>query len=151
ARGAQRDLEKNVSIEAGGAVSVTLAEPASDGADATPTPPSPPPARDTAPAPSSGWSPWVVAAGSGITLVLTGLTIWSGVETVNSAHAFDGAPSQAALDSGRAQQTRTNVLLASAIGVGVLTGVAGVWLVDWKGRNSGRVGFGLAPGGAAAR
>jgi hypothetical protein len=71
-----------------------------------------------------------------VTAVLAGVTTWSGLNTLSQKDRFDADPSQANLDEGHARQTRTNVLLGFTAGAAVLTTVAAIWLVDWKGKPS---------------
>ena len=107
----------------GTSVSVVLLPP-------TEAPPPPPP--PVVEKPSHGWSPIVVAIGGGVTAVAAGFLIWSGLDTVSQRSTFDANPTQANLDTGVADETRTNVLLGVTLGLAVLTGVAAIFLVDWK-------------------
>jgi hypothetical protein len=164
ATGAQGPLESRQTIEAGGAVSVVLAPPATavggvpghtpgdhaaGGASPPLPPPRPPDAARTART-LSGWSPVVVLVGSVATLAAVGFTIGSGVDTMNALHRFDSAPSAQGLDDGRAKQTRTNVALGASIGLAALTAVAALWLVDWGG-GSRRIQIGVGPALAVIR
>jgi hypothetical protein len=81
--------------------------------------------------------------------VLGGITVWSGIDTLNQKDAFDQAPTQDNLDVGRQKQTRTNILIGATIGAGVLTGVVAVFFVDWKG--SAATKKEQAPTGAAVQ
>jgi hypothetical protein len=92
----------------------------------------PPPAPVVQEKPRGGWSPLVVAIGGGVTAVSAGFLIWSGVDTLGQRSTFDANPTQANLDAGKSDQTRTNVLLGVTLGLAVLTGVAAIFLVDWK-------------------
>ncbi len=150
------DVERVIQVAAGAAASVVLgrasgAAPAqSVGAAAQPTgaPLAPPsPAR-----PPNGrpLSPAFFYVGLGLTAVAAGLTIASGVDTLNAKASFDTLPSGAALDSGTFKQDRTNVLFWTTVGVGVITGASAIFFVDFRGRETAaRVGVG--PGGAWAR
>jgi hypothetical protein len=113
-------------VHAGDDVSVALVAP--------PEAPAPAPAPVPAPPPPSSrtWSPLVVIGGGAATAVLAGLTVWSGLDTLSAKNAFAQDPTRAdLLDSGRQKETRTNVLLAATAGVGVLTGVAAAFFVEW--------------------
>ncbi|HEY1956484.1 MAG TPA: hypothetical protein VGH28_12755 [Polyangiaceae bacterium] len=92
--------------------------------------------------PSRGWSPIVVAIGGGVTAVAAGLLIASSVDTLSQRSTFDASPTQANLDTGLADQTRTNVLLGVTLGLAVLTGIVAIFLVDWKPRVHASVGLG---------
>jgi hypothetical protein len=110
-------------VHAGDDVSVALVAPPE--APAPPPPPAPTPSSRT-------WSPLVVIGGGAATTVLAGLTVWSGLDTLSAKNAFQQDPTRVdLLDSGRQKETRTNVLLAATAGVGVLTGVAAAFFVDW--------------------
>ncbi|MGK3967579.1 hypothetical protein WMF38_25830 [Sorangium sp. So ce118] len=86
--------------------------------------PAPPPARRPL-------SPAAVIAGAAVTALGAGLTVASGLDTLAARDAFDAAPTEENLVAGRGKQRRTNVLLGASIGLGVLTGAAAIWLVDW--------------------
>jgi hypothetical protein len=122
---AGKSVQQTATAIGGSSVSVVLLAPKEI---AAPPPPPPPP-----PEKHSGWSPLVVAVGGGLTAVGLGLTIWSGLDTMSQRSTFDQAPTQANFDEGKAREVRTNVLLAVTAGVGVLTGIAAIFLVDWKG------------------
>jgi hypothetical protein len=68
-----------------------------------------------------------------VTLVLTGITVWSGIDTLQRKDTFDQTPTQSNLDVGKQTQTRTNILIAATAGVGALTAAAAIFLVDWHG------------------
>ncbi len=113
--------------------------------DATPTPqplPPPPPLEERV---HSGWSPIVAIVGGGLTVVAGGFLIWSGIDTMNQRSTFDAAPTQANLDTGRSDETRTNVLIGVTAGLGVLTALVAILLVDWKGHTKEHAGLRLGP------
>jgi tetratricopeptide (TPR) repeat protein len=126
-----RPVRQNQRVEAGAVVSVALVAPPV--ASSAPAPRPPPPAPEPR---SSKWSPTVVYVGGAVTLALAGVTTWSGLNTLSQKDAFDAAPTQANLDEGHARQTRTNVLLGCSLGAAALTGLAAIWLVDWKSSKS---------------
>ena len=141
ARKGDKAVHESASVDAGQTVSVALV--ASEGPVPSTPPPSPPP-ETRKPASPGGWSPVVVVVGSGITIVGAALTVASGVDTLSQKTTFQAAQTQENLDSGRLKQTRTNVALAATLAVGVLTGVAAIWLVDWhENDRAARVGIGL--------
>jgi hypothetical protein len=147
--GQDRIVTQPASVEAGQTQSVALVAPSNDPkppvANPTPTPtPTPPPSTDHEREKSHGWSPAVVALGGGLTAVAGGLAVLSGLDVVNQKTAFDKDPTQANLDTGKSKQLRTNILLGVTAGLGVLTGVAAIWLVDWRsGDRTVQVGTGF--------
>jgi hypothetical protein len=90
---------------------------------------------------------WV---GVGLTAVLGGTTIWSGIDTKNNPGADAVRDACKTVDSsgahsdncntlynqGRSNQTRTNVLLGVTAGVGVATAVVGAFFTDWGSKKS---------------
>ena len=98
-------------------------------------PPPPPPEPQT----HAGLSPTLFFFGVGGTVVLGGITAWSGADTVANpgqdrvrqecAGKGEDCP---AYQDGRSRQTRTNVLLATTGVVGVATAVVGLFFTDWK-------------------
>jgi hypothetical protein len=104
-------------------------------------PPAPSPTRAPVPAPAplppaahhAGLSPLFFYAGLGLTAVVGGFAIASGVDTADRHSAFEQhcTPSCATLASqGQSAQTRTNVLLGVTAGLGVATLVTAL-LVRW--------------------
>lgn len=110
---------------------------------------------------SHGLSRWWVVGGGVVTLGLGVATTVSGLSTLSSRDqirdavaAGNNASAQMLYDSGRDQQTRTNVLLGVTIASGVATGVLAVF-TDWAGRSErelaivpGRDGAAVVYGGA---
>lgn len=111
------------------------ATPPAAGALPVPAPSAPAtaPSPDVPAARTRGWSPWVFAAGAGLSAVATGVTVAFAVDTQNARSRFDDAPSLEAFDDGRARQTRTNVLIGVSAGLWALTAATGLFLVDWSG------------------
>lgn len=121
-------------------------------------PPSSVPPRDVKPrvATRNGLAPAWFYGGLGVTVVLTGLTVWSGIDT-NSA--FDDYQSdlprlsQAEADervrSGHARERRTNWLLAGSVACGAASTALGVWFVDFGG--SRRASVVVGPTGLGLR
>jgi len=128
-----KDVREQTTGVAGTSTSVVLLAP---------TEAPPPPKPVVVETPHHGWSPIVVAVMGGATAVAGGFLIWSGVDTVGQRSTFDANPTQANLDTGKADETRTNVLLGITVGLAVLTGVTAIFLVDWKGRNTEHVARG---------
>ncbi|HEY6080611.1 MAG TPA: tetratricopeptide repeat protein [Polyangiaceae bacterium] len=122
-------------------------------AAAPPPPPIPPPL--TAAPPASGVSPAWLYAGAGATLVVTGLTVWSGIDTKHALDDYERdlpnlSPAEAdeRLQQGHALELRTNLLLAGSIALGVGTAVLGIWFVDFGDK---QVSVGVAPNRMALR
>ncbi len=89
---------------------------------------------------SSGWSPTVFYVGAGLTAVLGGITVWSGLDTVNNPgtdrvkkECGTQGESCALYQEGLSKQRRTNVLIGVTAGVGVGTVLIGVLATDWSG------------------
>lgn len=78
-------------------------------------------------------SPTLFYVGLGVTAVLGGVTIWSGLDTNSAREAYDEAPTQSGLDDGKAKQSRTNLLLGATAVAGVGTAVVGLFFTNWKG------------------
>lgn len=152
------------SVAAGQTVSVALVPPAPPPPQpATPTPvavvvpvsalPTGSGATTTMTTPSSsssGISPWFFVAGTVLTLAAGGVTVWSGLDVSSKKDAYlAGEQTQAKYDAGKSAELRTNVLIGVTGGLALLTGVTGLFLVDWKGGGSGnkdRVSAKVGPG-----
>jgi len=146
-----RSASRQVQAEAGGKGEVSFTAPentaaqnmAKEPSEPAPAPVAPSPAeRDTgANKKSSGWSPTVFYLGAGATVVLGGITVWSGIDTVNNpgrdkvkaACSAGAADCQSLYDQGHSKQTRTNVLIGVTSAVGVATILVGVLATDWGG------------------
>jgi tetratricopeptide (TPR) repeat protein len=122
-----RPVREAQTVEPGDVISVSLAPP-----------PPAPVAKEAPPAPAAlppahGWSPVIVYFGGAVTLALAGITVWSGLDTLQQKDAFDRSPTQNNLDVGRQKQTRTNVLVGATSAVAALTAATAFFLVDWRG------------------
>lgn len=95
--------------------------------------------------------PLVVYIGAGVAVVAGGLTVASALDTRSQKETFDAQRSQENLDAGKDKQLRTNILLGITGGVALLTGVAAIFLVDWKGRAGENVTVGAGPGSLVVR
>ena len=95
-----------------------------------------------------GLPPGVFIAGAGVTAVLAGVLVWSGVDALEARHALPAAPDQAQENDVLARARRTDYLLLGAGLAGVATGVIGGAFTDWHGS---RTTAGVVPvrGGAA--
>ena len=99
-------------------------------------------------------SPTWFYVGAGATAVLTGVTIWSAVDTSNAYSDYkQDLPrlSQSAADArvrnGHSRELRTNLLLAGSLVCGAGSAVLGIWLVDFSGKQQASVG--ILPGGVS--
>jgi hypothetical protein len=137
------------------------AAPAAARPAATRPAPEPLPAA-IADAADEGWpgiTPVVFFVALGSTAVLGGVTIWSGVDTMNNPgedvvrETCRGlGPECPAYQEGRDKQTRTNVLIGVTAGVAALTAVVGLFLTDWSwgdAQPASDVAVGVAPDGAS--
>jgi len=132
---------KSVDAVAGGSGSLDFSGPKEEVDEAPPPPPEPkeepPPPAEEEPK-RSGLPPTVVWIGAGATAVAGGVTIWSGVDTVNNpgadkvkAECAKGDTNCAAYKEGRSKQARTNILLGVTGGLAVATGLIAAIAVDW--------------------
>jgi hypothetical protein len=94
--------------------------------------------RDRPAAESHGLSKWWVVGGAVVTVGLGVATAVSGTATLSTRDeirdavaAGDDARAQMLYDTGRDQQTRTNVLLGATIAAGVATGAL-AFFTDWR-------------------
>jgi len=134
---------KSVDATAGGSASLDFASAAAPPEEPVAAPPPEPteePApAEPAPAPKSkGWSPTVVWVGAGATAVAGGVTIWSGIDTVNNpgadkvkAECKKGDTECSLYKEGRSKQTRTNALIGVTSGLALATGLIAAIAVDW--------------------
>jgi hypothetical protein len=95
-----------------------------------------------------GWPPAVVYAGAGVTAVLTGLAVGSGVDAIEAKNALPAVPLRAQNDDVRARASRTNGLVAGAVIAGVATAAAAVWLVSWDRAGGVKTQVGVEPSAA---
>ena len=137
--------EMKITAKAGDRIEWTFDEPADQPPPTTAppvvAPPSQPPPKEQPVQASSGkpFGPVVFLVGAGLTAVAGGLTIWSGIDTENNP-GQDAVRTQCAgqgdscqlYQDGRAKQLRTNILLGATIGLGVVTGVIGVFFTQWS-------------------
>ncbi|MBI5535758.1 MAG: hypothetical protein HY898_23705 [Deltaproteobacteria bacterium] len=140
-------LSKNVNVAAGAKVIVRLVPqseappPAASQGSAAPGDDKPPAAK------KKGIGPGIVYVGAGLTAVLGGISIWSGLDTRSKRSEFDTTPTGQVYDEGVAAQQRTNILLGATAVVGVATVLVGVFAVRWRDPKEPQVS--LAPGGAS--
>ena len=108
-----------------------------------PPPPSQAPRRPVAPV-------WFYAA-AGVTVVLTGVTVWSGLDTQSALSDYERdlprltqPQADQRVSDGHGRELRTNLLLAGSIVAGAGTAVLGLWFVDFRG--GARTQVGMTPG-----
>lgn len=147
-----RSDSRQVQADKGGKGEIAFAAPVTAAAQAMGKEPDEPAAqapragdatRDQGPAKSSGWSPAVFFVGAGLTAVAGGVTIWSGIDTVNNPGteaverecAGEGESCQL-YQEGLSKQRRTNVLIGVTAGLGVATALVGLLATDWSGGKS---------------
>lgn len=129
-----RTTPVQVDVTVGGVV--TLEEPgAADASRPSFGPTSSAPGEGSRPS-SGGLSPAWFWIGVGITAASTGGTIASGVDANSRYDDFEALRTEAARDTGRAAELRTNVLLGTTIAFAVATGIIGVWLTKWSAGHS---------------
>jgi hypothetical protein len=152
--------QETVLAKAGGSSSLRF--DAGDGAPRPAPPAAPPPspaASGEAPAeapPSDevddgGLPPWVFLGGAVLTAGAAGVTIWSGIDTMNDPGedgvraGCAGQGTECALyQDGLAKETRTNVLIGVTAGLGAATLVLAL-LTDWDGDADAAPEVGLGP------
>lgn len=126
--------------------SLEIERPAAAAPRAAPSPtPGPPAPAPSTPPTRRGLSPAVALVGAGATLVVTGLAVWSGLDTLAGVDEYEANPTQQGLDEGRGRELRTNLLMAGA-GVLAAATLAIAWfLTDWAGADTERAGVALVP------
>jgi hypothetical protein len=142
-----RNDSRRVDAAAGGSgeISFTAPELPAEVAEPPPPPVAPPPVE----APPvvvedkkwSGLPPAVFYTGAGLTAVLVGVTVWSGLDTVNNP-GKDRVKAECANEDcplyqdGLGKQHRTNALIGVSLGVGAATALIGVLVTDWGGKKA---------------
>jgi hypothetical protein len=89
-----------------------------------------------------GLPPIFFLIGAGTTAALGGVTIWSGIDTVNNPGAdrvkrecdANKLDCNSLYDKGRSSQLRTNILIGATSVVGVATAVVGIFATNWNGQ-----------------
>lgn len=105
--------------------------------------------------PRSGWSPIVVLVGGGVTLLGAAGTLWSAVDADRVHDTANAAPDDMELEKeAKRRDWRTAIVGGFTGTVLIFTGVAAIWLVDWKGKGKtvkASLGVDAAPGNGTAR
>jgi hypothetical protein len=106
---------------------------------APPTRPMPPP-RPRRPVPVA----WFYA-GLGATAVVTGVTVWSGIDTNSALSDYERDlpklsqhEAEERVNDGHGRELRTNLLLAGSLACAAGTAVLGIWFVDFGGKAQAR-------------
>jgi hypothetical protein len=81
----------------------------------------------------SGLSPAVAFVGIGITAVLGGLTIWSGLDTLSARDEYVAKPTQRAYDDGVGLERRTNLFIGATAVAGAATLGIALFATRWHG------------------
>jgi hypothetical protein len=140
---------REVVATAGGSSSLSFAPPKAEPvASATPAVSASSKAPATAPssttdappaASGSGFSPAVAYVGFGLTAVLAGVSVWSGLDAKSNPgtakvkeQCVGLGESCPVYQDGLSRQKRTNVLLGVTGGAALVTGVIALFLTDWK-------------------
>jgi len=121
-------------------------EPSAGAAASRPARPSA--ADEKSPAERKPLSPAVFYAGAGLTAVLVGINVWSGVDTLNAKSDLPSPPTTKERDDVRSKETRSDVIFGATLLVGAATAAAGLFWVDWGGGGTALVS--PIPGGATA-
>jgi hypothetical protein len=139
--GGGRTESKSVEATAGETGSLDFSAARKEESEAEDERPAPPPEEPEAPAADEGEKkglpPMLFWVGAGATVVAGGVTVWSGLDTVNNpgadrvkAECKAGDENCKLYQDGRAKQTRTNVLIGVTGALAVATGVLAA-VVDW--------------------
>jgi hypothetical protein len=105
--------------------------------DAPPPPPQPPPPPpvQVQPTPAGGIGVipiWATIGAAAATVILGGVLIWSGVDTLDGVPAYEMNPTVAALADGQARENRTNWLIGVTSALALVTVVLAIF-TDWDG------------------
>jgi hypothetical protein len=147
AKAGERVVRKEQATTAGAVISIALvAPPPEDKTAVAPPPPPPAPVVEE----RHGLSPVFFVVGCGLTAVGGGFLVFSGLQTTHTKSEYVANPSQALLNTGSSQQTRTNVLIAATAGVGALTAATGIFFTDW-GKKNDALQVGVGPGNVVVR
>jgi hypothetical protein len=118
-------------------------KPAKEAKEAKPAP-APPPPKQHRPVPVA----WFYA-GLGVTAVVTGVTVWSGLDTNGALDDYEHdlpklsqAQANERVEDGHRRELRTNLLLAGSLLSAAGTAVLGVWFVDFGGKAALRASIG---------
>lgn len=91
---------------------------------------------DTVSSERKGLSPVWFYVGAGVTGVLAGATIWSGIDTVVFRGKLGDRAPASDIDQLKSKRLRTDILLTGSVIAGAATGYLGLFVVDWKGSHT---------------
>ena len=122
------------------AAAAPVAQDAANGG--TPASASDKPAEDNGQQKSGPLPPPVFWVGVGLTAVVGGITVWSGIDTQNnpgpdkvrSECQANASDCQSLYNQGLDKQRRTNILIGTTAVLGVGSAVIGAFLTDWSGK-----------------
>jgi hypothetical protein len=135
--GGQAPLEQRASLAAGSLYAITLAPPAPDPEPAVaPREAAVPAARDLPRAPEKPLPPWVFYAGAGASLLLAGITVWSGVDALNDVDHYESSRVGEDRDTALNSVQRTDFLLAGTLLMTGVTIYGGLRWVDFGAEGS---------------
>jgi hypothetical protein len=154
--GEGRSVARKIDATRGGKESLSFEAPPAPKAETPPSPPSDPNRDKTPPPPpppnveEKPFGPLVFFVGAGLTAVVGGAAIWSGIDTQDSP-GTDAVHRECAgkdescplYQEGQDKELRTNVLLGTTIGLAVITGVIGVFFTQWSTPKVRTTGSGL--------
>jgi hypothetical protein len=92
-----------------------------------------------------GVSPMFTLGGAVVTAGLVAAATWSGLDTNRAHEAYVANPTHEAFLDGRSKQLRTNILIGSAIGAGVVTGVIAIFWTRWSGSREAAAPISISP------
>jgi hypothetical protein len=78
---------------------------------------------------------------------MVGLTTWSGLRVLSERQKHDSEPESYDPDEVRRLTRQTDYLVLGSVALGLATGAAGIWLVNWH--SNAQTGVALTPGGLA--
>lgn len=136
-----RRTNSSVDAVAGGLGTVSFSAPATPngGIGSAPIEPASSNSPESDRGRASGLPPAVFFVGAGATLILTGVTIWSGIDTLNNpgkeaiANCQPRDTSCPEYQLGLSHQQRTNVLIGATSVVAAGTAVLGLFFTNWGG------------------
>jgi hypothetical protein len=144
---------RTLSLSSGETVKLTVAKPAPPAPEPVPVTEPPPPVEEAPRGVARGW----VYGGAGLTVVLTGLTVYSGLDTRRAFRDYqdqvDGmsaADREDRVDGGKSKQRRTNALIGVTSAVGLATAATAGFLVRWSDQ-SGNASLAVGPGSLVFR
>jgi hypothetical protein len=87
----------------------------------------------------------VALVGAGAALAVTGLAVWSGLDTLSGVDDYEANPTRERLDEGQGKELRTNLLMVGGGVLAAATLVVALFLTDWGGGETEHVGVAIVP------